>query len=41
VLGERPYPMKESLKEYLVELEERKHKEEEAANTPTEDSQKE
>lgn len=28
ILGERPYPMKENLKEYLQELIERKDKEE-------------
>jgi hypothetical protein len=43
ILGERPFPMKESLKEYLVELQERKDNEDEqgkkaeegAAPTPT------
>ena len=31
VLGERPYPLKESIKEYLKELEKRKQEEEEHA----------
>lgn len=45
VLGDRPYPLKENVREYLQELEERKVKEDEkketdekaaAANTPLE-----
>ena len=31
VLGDRPYPLKESIKEYLKELEKRKQEEEEHA----------
>jgi hypothetical protein len=35
VLGDRPYPLKESVKEYLQELTERKNKEDQdAASTP-------
>jgi hypothetical protein len=35
-LGQRPYPLKESLLEYLEELRERKHEEETAAaETPS------
>jgi AFG3 family protein len=51
ILGDRPYPLKESVREYLVELEERKTKSDldeataaaanaAAANTPTDDSNK-
>ena len=35
-LGKRPYPLKESLQEYLEELRERKHEEDAAAaETPS------
>lgn len=41
VLGDRPYPLKENVREYLEELKERSHKEEEtAASTPAEDANK-
>lgn len=41
VLGDRPYPLKENVREYLEELKERTNKEEEAAaNTPAEDANK-
>ena len=52
VLGERPFPLKENVREYLEELQERKHKVDEdaaaakeaadnaAANTPVEDANK-
>ena len=47
ILGDRPFPLKESVREYLVELEDRKTKADNAeaeatanaaANTPTEES---
>ena len=41
VLGDRPYPLKENVREYLEELKERSHKDEEAAaNTPVDDANK-
>jgi hypothetical protein len=41
VLGERPFPMKESLKEYLHELETRQKTEEERAKKEREEREKE
>jgi hypothetical protein len=38
ILGERPFPLKESVREYLQELEERKLKDEQAANTPVDNN---
>lgn len=45
ILGDRPYPLKETVREYLEELKDRNTKEEEeaannAANTPVEDVNK-
>ena len=38
ILGDRPYPLKDSIKEYLQELEKRKQEEEETAYKPEEDA---
>ena len=38
ILGDRPFPMKESLREYLTELMERKVKEETTAAVPAEET---
>jgi hypothetical protein len=44
VLGDRPYPLKETVREYLEELKERDLKKEEeaaaAANTPVDEANK-
>jgi len=43
ILGDRPFPLKETIREYLEELRERNTKTEEeakAANTPTDEANK-